>query len=120
MEDNRVVIYPQDVLNFLADGKTREEIRTHYNLSKGDMIALFKHPDLKGRKTKKAPGFVFATPSEAISDRDNETNAVQNESDNVQDSATTNGTQSEEELEGQASYVQEQEESGERPSQWAN
>lgn len=109
MEDNRVVIYPQDVLNFLADGKTREEIRTHYNLSKGDMIALFKHPDLKGRKTKKAPGFVFATPSEATNLEPQSTNVESNDDE-----------RNEEELEGQASYVQEQEESGERPSQWAN
>ena len=114
MEGNRVVIYPQDVLNFLADGKTREEIRTHYNLSKGDMITLFKHPDLKGRKTKKAPGFVFATPSQEISDRDNETTTVGNESLSGQDSPTNRET-SEQDLDRE--NVQDL---GERPSQWVN
>lgn len=114
MEDNRVVIDPRDVLNFLADGKTREEIRTHYNLSKGDMIALFKHPDLKGRKTKKAPGFVFATPSEAISDTNNGTTTVGNELLSGQDSPTT-GEASEQDLDRE-----DVQDLGERPSQWAN
>lgn len=59
MSENRVKINPKDVLALLADGKTREEVREHYNLSKGDLKKVFQHPELKGRKTKKAPGFVF-------------------------------------------------------------
>ena len=59
MSENRVKINPKDVLALLADGKSREEVREHYNLSKGDLKKVFQHPDLKGRKTKKAPGFVF-------------------------------------------------------------
>ena len=68
MSENRVKINPKDVLALLADGKSREEVREHYNLSKGDLKKVFQHPDLKGRKTKKSPGFVFEDASNNISD----------------------------------------------------
>lgn len=100
MQDNRIKISPKDVLAFLADGKTREEIREHYGLSKSDMKRVFEHPDLKGRKTKKAPGFVFEedSPSEEIFNRDNEINAGENESLSEQNSIESTETQSEEQI----------------------
>ena len=36
-------INPTDVLNMLAEGKTREEIRIHYGLNKKQLKALFLH-----------------------------------------------------------------------------
>lgn len=108
-QDNRQVIDPRDVLNFLADGKTREDIRNHYGLSKSDLKLLFQHELLKGKKTKVAPGFVFATPSGAILNRETETITVEDEQANGQDSSATDTTQSEE-----------QNVTGEQPSQWAN
>lgn len=110
-QDNRQVIDPRDVLNFLADGKTREDIRNHYGLSKSDLKLLFQHDMLKGKKTKVAPGFVFATPSGTILNRETETNAVDNEQVNGENS-TTNGTESEEQ--NLDSGV------ADRPSQWSN
>ena len=81
MSENRVKINPKDVLALLADGKTREEVREHYGISKGDLKKVFQHPDLKGRKTKKAPGFVFEDASNSISNAEIETttNEVANE-----------------------------------------
>lgn len=53
----KVKITTTEVLELLELGKTRDEIREHYGLSNPDLKRLFKHPRLKGRKTKKAPGF---------------------------------------------------------------
>lgn len=110
-QDNRPVINVKDVLALLEDGKTREQIREHYGLTKRDIVLLFKHEDLKGKKTRIAPGFVFAqeTPSEEFIDRNNETNTVEDESVNDEGSESTDGIQ----LEGQDAV-------GEQPSQWAN
>lgn len=53
-------INPTDVLNMLAEGKTREEIRIHYGLNKKQLKALFLHSRLKGKKTKKVDlGFII-------------------------------------------------------------
>lgn len=53
----KVKITTGEVLELLELGKTREEIKDHYGISNSDIKKLFKHPKLKGRKTKKAPGF---------------------------------------------------------------
>ena len=55
----KVGINPAAVLEYFAQGKTREEIRDIYGLSNKDIKDVFQHPDLKGRKTKVAPGFFF-------------------------------------------------------------
>lgn len=111
MQDNRVVINPQDVLDFLADGKTREEIREHYGLNKSDLNKLFQHDLLKGKKTKKAPGFVFSDAvSQQISNTVTET--IQDEAVNVQDSVELEASQTD--------YVAEQQESNEQSAQWKN
>lgn len=41
-----------DVLTMLDEGKTREDIRIHYNISKAALNRLFQHEKLKGKKTK--------------------------------------------------------------------
>lgn len=55
------VIGIKQVLDMLSNGQTREEIRLHYGLNKTELGQLFKHPELKGKKTKKpkAPAFVI-------------------------------------------------------------
>lgn len=42
-----------DVLDLLAAGQDRKAIRTHYGLTAGQSLELFKHPQLLGRKTIK-------------------------------------------------------------------
>lgn len=63
MEDTKKVpvIGVVQVLAMLKDGKTREEIRVHYGISKTDLGLLFKHKDLIGKKTikPKAPSFTI-------------------------------------------------------------
>jgi hypothetical protein len=59
MASDKVKITVSSVLGMLKEGKTREEIRQHYGLSKTELKALFQHPKLKGRKTHKAPSFTL-------------------------------------------------------------
>lgn len=47
------------ILADLDNGLTRPMIQTKYKLSGKDLTELFKHPKLKGKKTKAAPGFVL-------------------------------------------------------------
>jgi hypothetical protein len=53
------VIGIKQVLDMLSNGQTREEIRLHYGLNKTELGQLFKHPELKGKKTKKPKAAAF-------------------------------------------------------------
>lgn len=46
-----------EVIALLDAGKSREEIRDHFEMSNGDLTVLFKHPALKGKKAKKQRDF---------------------------------------------------------------
>lgn len=65
---NQVEITPALILDMLAQGKSREEIRVELGVSKTDIKAIFTHPELKGRKTKKKPGFIWKTASSVEED----------------------------------------------------
>lgn len=56
-----------DIIAMLEGGKTREEIKGHYNMTPGELKAVFSHPKLKGRKTHTAK----ATSFELIDDTEN-------------------------------------------------
>jgi hypothetical protein len=58
---NKPVIGVAQVQQMLKDGKTREEIRVHYGINKTNLVLLFKHPDLIGKKTikQKEPAFTI-------------------------------------------------------------
>jgi transposase len=45
------------VLTLLNEGKSREEIADHFEISMADCKRLFQHPELKGKKAKKQPAF---------------------------------------------------------------
>jgi hypothetical protein len=45
-------IKASEILAMLAEGKSREEIRTHFNMKKIEFARFMKHPALKGKKTK--------------------------------------------------------------------
>lgn len=62
----KVKITTAEVLELLELGKSREEIQNHFGLTKPDLKKLFKHPKLKGRKTKKAPGFEIVDDFDVI------------------------------------------------------
>lgn len=59
MSTTRIRITTSGVLNMLKEGKTREEIRNHFGLTKTELRDLFKHPKLKGRKTHRKPSFLL-------------------------------------------------------------
>jgi len=42
-----------DILAMLQNGKTRNDIAEHYGINMTEMKEIFKHPQLKGKKTKK-------------------------------------------------------------------
>ncbi len=48
-----------EILNDLTNGLTRHDIKAKYNLSTGQMKAIFSNPLLKGKKTKKAEEPVY-------------------------------------------------------------
>lgn len=66
VSDQTIDVSIKDVLDMLTMGKTREEVRVHYGLTKTQLVALFKHPKLKGRKTHTA-----ASVLNVIDDADN-------------------------------------------------
>ena len=69
----------KQVLSLLAEGKTREEIRQHFNLTKKDLNVLFKDPALKGRRTKTAPSFVLVEDEETVTETTQLANVSQEE-----------------------------------------
>lgn len=58
-QETKPTIVVSDVLNMLDEGKTREEIREFYGISKADLTRLFKNPNLKNKKPRKKPGFIL-------------------------------------------------------------
>lgn len=61
----RQTIVVEDVLEMLRQGKTRDEIGTHYGLNGVDLKKLFQHPQLKGRRTHKEPSFIVVSRAES-------------------------------------------------------
>ena len=53
----KVQLTVSGILNDLNEGLTRDGIRGKYSLTAKDVQDLFKHPKLKGKKTKPAPSF---------------------------------------------------------------
>jgi len=51
------IIGIKQVLQHLEDGLTRDEIAELYSITKAECKAMFKHPQLLGKKTKKKPSF---------------------------------------------------------------
>lgn len=68
MANDKIPIRTSKVLEMLKEGKTREDIRNHYGLSKTELKDLFQHEKLKGRKTHKAPSFVIVDDIEEEGD----------------------------------------------------
>ena len=62
----KVAIKIKDVLALLNEGKVREEIASHYGISKADVNALFQHPELKNKKPRKPLGFVIVDEEEDV------------------------------------------------------
>lgn len=56
---SQVQLSVEGILADLDNGLTRDEIQSKYGLSNKDMKQVFSHPDLKGKKAKTKPGFVW-------------------------------------------------------------
>ncbi len=57
--ENKQVIGVVQVLQHLKDGMTRDDIASHYGITKSECKLLFQDPRLKGKKTIKKPTFVL-------------------------------------------------------------
>lgn len=79
MAEERAQIKVSEVLGMLEEGKTRDEIKTHYELSHTEMTVLFKHPKLKGRRTHKKLPFVIIDDTEETEDLGSITQEVSSE-----------------------------------------
>lgn len=62
---DRKQIKISDVLDLLKQGKTRADIKEHYDLSHSGMKTLFQHEKLKGKKPHKQPDFELIDDTEA-------------------------------------------------------
>lgn len=56
---NQIQVTIPQVLDLLDQGKTRDEIAEHFNVNRGAVNDLFKHPELKGLKPRRLPVFVI-------------------------------------------------------------
>jgi hypothetical protein len=75
---SKPVIGVAQVLQMLKKGKTREEIRVHYGINKTNLVLLFKHEDLIGKKTikQKEPAFTIVDDESAFTIVDDESVVV--------------------------------------------
>lgn len=83
MEDKKQ-IFISDVLEYIRIGKTREEIREIYELSRGELVELFKHPQLKGRRTRQPITFSLIDDVTETAEEVSET-TQENVQENVQE-----------------------------------
>jgi len=60
----KVQLTVSGIKNDLNEGLTRPEIGVKYGLSNRDLASVFKHPKLKGLKTKPVPQFVLTDDTE--------------------------------------------------------
>lgn len=100
MSTGRPRIIVQDVLSMLKKGKSREEIREFYGLTKTDLKNLFKHDKLKGKKTHKKPGFIVVDAEARPVDDESQSNVAETpvrDFRNVDDSPSNSDDSNEEE-----------------------
>lgn len=115
MQENRTQIKISDVLELIRIGKTREEIRIHYELSKGELVELFKHPQLKGRRTRTPISF------EIVDDVSAPQENVQEEVEVVQETTQEEVRETtQEEVQGDFSINIQEEVQEDISSNWAN
>lgn len=85
------------ILGDLGNGLTRANIQAKYNLTGKDMVSLFAHPKLKGKKTTPAPSFVLTddTPDEvdATIPTTEEVAELSNEESSLEAVATTDNVE---------------------------
>ena len=78
-EQQKIDVRVSDVLTFLKEGKTREDIANHYGLSLAEAKRdIFSHPKLKNKKTHKASkvALIDDTPEVQITDDTNTQESV--------------------------------------------
>lgn len=59
MSQERRTITVSEVIRLLDEGMHRPQIAEYFGLSMSDVNKLFKNAALKGKKARKAPGFVL-------------------------------------------------------------
>lgn len=67
MSQERKTITVSEVIRLLDEGMHRPQIAEYFGLSMSDVNKLFKNPALKGKKARKAPGFVLIDDTQSDS-----------------------------------------------------
>lgn len=60
----QVKVTVKQILGYLENGMTREEIAEELGITMQDCRRMFKHPSLKGKRTHTTPGFEFVEEDE--------------------------------------------------------
>lgn len=80
----------KEILEMLKNGMTREDIAEHFNVSMAEIREVFKHPDLKGRKTRQVPKVrVVGLEEETQEETPQETATEENQEENIPQPATS-------------------------------
>ena len=78
MSQERKTITVSEVIRLLDEGMHRPQIAEYFGLSMSDVNKLFKNPALKGKKARKAPGFVLIDDTEGRNEATDYNNVVDN------------------------------------------
>jgi len=74
MEEKTIKI--STILELSEQGKTKEEIRVHFGLTKSEINKMFQHPKLKGLKPKKGVSFTLVDDTEESTNIQEELDAI--------------------------------------------
>ena len=89
MSQERRTITVSEVIRLLDEGMHRPQIAEHFGLTMSDVNKLFKNAALKGKKARKAPGFVLVDDTvEQEASLTQESNLTQE--DSVEETRATN------------------------------
>ena len=78
MSQERRTITVSEVIRLLDEGMHRPQIAEYFGLSMSDVNKLFKNDALKGKKARKAPGFVLVDDTEGRNEATDYNNVVDN------------------------------------------
>lgn len=67
-QETKPQIKISEVLDLLEKGKTRPEIAEHYGITASDVVTLFKHKSLVGKRPKKQPNFEIVDDTQEVAE----------------------------------------------------
>ena len=84
----QVKVTVKQILGYLENGMTREEIAEELGITMQDCRRMFKHPSLKGKRTHTTPGFQFVEEDEVTTELTSEETFHQSDDEFTGDATT--------------------------------